>query len=381
MKILAVLIFFLTFYRVTFLFPYAYFALLFAFLGFSTFIWPSQRKKFFESIGFLPFLILFFIIFYSLVIDVITGSLFSNFTNTFVVRGISLVVISAFPAYFLVSYALKWDYKSALDIIAVAFWIQFLFWALTFFDPNFKYIINDFMGGSNNAVNLRGHNLEVRGFGISSEMNYTSPFMTVITCLLLVRRKALSIVSIFTQLINSNLVVVAVIFGLIFSRIGVFYKVSLGFLAFSCAYLIGDLFLPRLIAEFKSGESRTVNALVDNHLVIINDGYFGHLFGEFLYTFQGASQITSDIGWIHLYNYGGALFVLLFILFLLSLSISAFGYKFFSLVWFGVGLVLNTKGLLFSPNSFYFVTFVFAFLNYGERSQASKLNKVKQGEF
>jgi hypothetical protein len=309
-------------------------------------------------------------------IDIMTGSLFSNFENTFGVRGISMVVISAFPAYFLVSYALKWNYQSALDIIAVAFWIQFVFWALTFLDPNIKYLINSFMGGGNNAVNLRAHNFEVRGFGISGEITYTSPFMTVLTCLLLVHRKALSTASIFTQVINSNLAIIAVIWGLIFSRVSALYKILLGFLSFGCVYFIGDLFFPRLMAEFKSGNSRTVNILVDKHLVIINDGYFGHLFGGFVYTFQGASQVTSDIGWIHLYNYGGVFFVLLFILFLLSLSVSAFGYKFFSLVWFGAGLVLNTKGLLFSPNSFYFVTFVFAFLNYGECSQVSKINEV-----
>ncbi|MBE0448563.1 MAG: hypothetical protein IBX64_10785 [Actinobacteria bacterium] len=371
MKVLSVFVFFLTFYKIPFFYPYFYISIIFGLIGLSLFYFKTYRSKFFSSIGLLPIFFLAFLILYSLIIDLFSGGLVLDLKNSFSVRGLTLILISALPAYFIVAYCLKWNYRSAIDVIALAFWVQAAFWILSYLFPNLKFVFNAFMGGGDEAVNLMPHNFETRGFGISSEINYTTPFMTVLTCFLLIQRKSLSFVSTLTQLINSNLVVISVAFGFIFSKFRLFYKFIFLAIVLSFIYAFGEVFFPRLIAEFLSGDSRTIRALMNNHIIILNNDYFGHVFGGFVYLFRGDLGVSSDIGWVHIYNYGGVFYTLLYLSFLLFLSFSAFGFRFFSLVWFSAGLVLNTKGLLFGPNSYYFVTFMFIFLNYRNGYQRS----------
>jgi hypothetical protein len=360
---------------VSFLFSNAYISFIFSVLGFSVLTIPKHAKIFLSSIGFEAILCLFFLIVYSFAIDVVTGSLFFNFTNSFFVRGVSLVVVSAIPAYFLVSYCLRWNRQLALDVISIAFWIQSLFWVVTFLEPSLKVSINSFMGGGANAANLRIHNLDVRGFGVSNEINFTGPFVTVLVCFLFLRRPVIGFVSTVTQLINSNLVSVAILIGMTFSKVSLKYK--LVFLA-SCSvliYMVGDVYFPRLEAEFGESGSRTVNALMKDHFIIINDGFWAHAFGEAVYTFQGASKVTSDIGWVHFYSYGGIFYILLFLFFIFFLSFSAFGFSYLGFAWFCAAIVLNTKGLLFSPNAYFFITFIFIFLNYSSQRCSDDMPK------
>jgi hypothetical protein len=257
-----------------------------------------------------------------------------------------------------------------IDVIVIAFWIQSLFWLITFLEPGTKFLISNFMGLGEESVNLKGHNLDVRGFGISNEMNFTTPFVTVLVCFLLVKKNVISFVSTLTQLINSNFVLIALLIGSLLSRMSLFRKL-LSVLGVSSLFLLiyqfGSEYYPRFFSEFAHGESRTFNSLINQHIFFLNNGFWGHLFGEGIYVFQGGFIFSSDIGWVHIYNYGGICFTVLCILFLIFLSFKAFGYRLLSFAWLGSGLLLNTKGLLFSPNSFLFVTFIFIFLNYGRK--------------
>ena len=170
-------------------------------------------------------------------------------------------------------------------------------------------------------------------------------------------------------MVNSNLVLVAVVVAMVFSKIKLRYKVFLAILGVGLIYFVGEAVFPRLLAEFSNGGSRTILVLLSKHIVIVNEGLWEHFFGSAVYSFQGGGSVSSDIGWINMYNYGGAVLLVLYFFFLFFLSASAFGYGVLGLVWFGAGLILNTKGLLFSPNSYFFITFVFLFLNYGARYQ------------
>lgn len=368
MKFISVFLFFVTFYKISFLHPNLY--LTFFFTMFGSLVLLKYNKIFVSCVGIKVIYSFFLILFFSLAVDLVTGALVSNFSNSFTVRALSLIFISAIPAFFLVVSLLKFNYKSTIDIIVVAFWIQSVFWLITFLEPSTKFLITGFMGGGDNAVNLRDHNLNVRGFGISSEINFTTPFVTVLVCLLLVKKNAISVVSTFMQLINSNLVLIAILIGASFSKMSLIRKclsVLIVSFLFFIVYQLGDEYFPRLFAEFSSGESRTINALINQHVLFLNEGLWGHLFGEGIYVFQGGFSFSSDIGWIHIYNYGGIFFTVLYVLFLLFLSFSAFGRGSLGLAWFGSGVVLNAKGLLFSPNAFFFVTFIFIFLNYDKK--------------
>ncbi|MEH6671651.1 hypothetical protein [Halopseudomonas sp.] len=316
----------------------------------------------------------------TLSIDLITGALFTNFTNSFFVRTIGIIFISIFPAYLLCSLVLRWDYKKVLDVASIAFWIQLGFWILTFLYPGLKFSIVAFMGGGADSVNLRDHNLEVRGFGVSTEMNYTTPFMTVLVCLLFLKSKSLGLMSTLTQLVNSNLVLVAAAIGLWFSKISWLKKILLLLLAAVFLFVFGEVVFPRFFQEFESGDARTVTALYSEHLFLINDGFLSHVFGEFEYVFQGGAGISSDIGWVHIYSYGGVVFTVMFLLFLLALCLAAFGRSYLGLVWFLAGLVLNAKGLLYGPNSYYFMTFIFIFLRHSPLNAKLVYSKRRKNE-
>ncbi|MGN5519646.1 hypothetical protein VF673_12295 [Halopseudomonas sp. Lyrl_26] len=368
MSFLSVVLFFLTFYKISLF--HSSFYLTFVFSVFFIIFALKGYRVFFFSIGLGAILSFLAILFFSLSVDAVTGSLVTNFTNSFAIRSLSIILISAVPAFLLVFLFLKFDYDSVLNVIVVSFWVQFAFWLITFLDPEIKFFLTGLMGGGIDAVNLREHNLHVRGFGLSNEINFTTPFVMVLVSFLLVKRFAIGFVSTVTQLVNSNLVVVAILIGVFLSKASFFSRfLSILVVSVVCffVYQLGDEVFPRLFSEFGGDGSRTVRALIDNHVIFLNNGVWGHLFGEGVYVFQGGFSLSSDIGWIHMYNYGGVFFTLLFVLFMFFLSVAAFGKSLLGVAWFGAGLVLNTKGLLFGPNAFFFVTFIFIFLNYGKR--------------
>ncbi|AFP31439.1 hypothetical protein [Marinobacter sp. BSs20148] len=379
MKVLAIFVFFVTFYKISIISPKLYLSIFVSFFG--LFFVIKYSKAFFCSIGLKVICVFLAIVVFSLAVDMVTGALLNNFFNSFFVRAISIFFISAVPAFFVVVYLLKYDYDSVLDTVAVSFWIQLCFWVITYFDPTLKVYFVKLMGGGENSVNLKSHNLEVRGFGISNEINFTSPFVSVLVCLLLLRRNVISLSTSLTQLVNSNLVVFAVVIGLLFSKISNLRKLLVGclfFLATYFLYLFGEEFFPRLFAEFGSGQSRTVKVLFEDHLFYLNNSVWGHLFGEGIYVFLGELDHYSDVGWVHIYNYGGVFFTVLYVLFLAFLCFSAFGKSWLSVAWFGAGLILNAKGLLFSPNAFFFVIFIFIFVNYGQRVKSAKIRWIRE---
>lgn len=321
-----------------------------------------NRKKLFSTLNIWFVASSLFILTYSLFIDIFTGAIFENFIETFFVRAVSIFVISYLVSFYLVRYFFE---KKKIDYISVIKWsfsLQFIFWLATFFSPEMKIALTMLMGGNDNSVNLRSHNLAVRGFGFSGEINYTTPFMTAVVSLLIIKDKVVSTVSVISQLINSNFVLVAALIGLFFSKNKIHIKILLVTIGISMVYLLGDDIFRRLSAEFKGEGSRTASTLINNHIQITNNGFIEHLAGTHEYTFKKGATVRSDIGWVNMYNYGGWLFVIAYTVFIMSLSYLAFGYNLLSVAWFGIAVTLNSKGILFGPNSFYLITFILIFL-------------------
>lgn len=371
----ATLLFFLTFYKISIVYSFAYLVLPLGVGSCLLFFYKSHRKFILNSLG-LPLIVLFFyLLIQTLTFDVISSALFTNTTNSFFVRIISIIIISLLPAYIFSKIILEGKYTLAIKAITYAFYIQLFFWIITYLDPNIKIELIKLMGGSDESVNLREHNLYTRGFGLSQEINFTSPFMTVLVSFLFLKNYKISFLSSVTQLVNSNMVIIAILIGFIFSKLKSYIKIILVIISVYLLPVLGAEFFPRLYAEFATGGSRTVSELENNHFNLIATNFLEHAFGTFEYTFQKASVVTSDIGWVNMYNYGGLLLILEFITLLLILSYKAFGKTWLTIVWVISGCILNFKGLLFSPNSYYFFTFIAIFLKHSIGKPLHTINR------
>lgn len=374
-RFFGIFIFFVTFYKITFFYSYAYPSLLVGLLCLFLFFYKKHRVLIMNWLGGGVLLACFVLFFNSFIIDIFSDALLNDFLNSFSIRLISILLISLLPAYFFCGFLIKGSYDEAVKVIIISFYIQLFFWIVTFINPDFKILLTGFMGGSENSVNLKEHNLHVRGFGLSNDINYTTPFMTVLVSYLFLNNIKLGVLSTLTQIVNSNLVLLSVAIVFVFSKIKLHWKIISGSILFFAFFILGKEFFPRLYSEFSSGDSRTFNTLYYEHITIVANDFLSHFFGVFEYTFKGG-RVSSDIGWIIMYNYGGFLFTLEFVFLLLALSFAAFGKNWFTIVWFFIGVLLNTKGLLFGPNSYYFMTFVCIFLRNSNGYSIMAHNKV-----
>ena len=115
----------------------------------------------------------------------------------------------------------------------------------------------------------------------------------------------------------------------------------------------------RLQDELNSGGARTVLALLEDHFYFTNLGVFEFIFGAGNYMFIPGSVRLIDSGWVNLVNYGGFFYAIIFLFFLALLAFKAFYSRVYFSIWFLAGVWLNFKGLLLSPNAFFFILFIF----------------------
>lgn len=379
-RLVAALIFFLVFFRVSFIHPSLYLAIPFGCLGLCLLLRASTRRAVVQAPGY--FLGYFFILLglFFLVVDICGQNGLGNFTNLFAVRWISIVVLSVLPALLLSEIYFKGNFKLFSELFALVLWIQLLIWFVTYLSTDAKIAVYEIMG-QGGSVNLLEYNIKSRGFGMSNEINFTGPFVTVMLCFFYIisSRKMISLLTIFTQLVNSNMVVVSFALSYFFSNIMLVRKIVLLLALAVVVVTLGEQVFARLYAEIASGGVRTLEALIEDHVFIANKGWFEHFFGTGIYVFQGGHESRSDIGWVIMYNYGGVFFCVCFIIFLFFSSFSAFGGGARAICWFIAGLMLNAKGLLFGPNSYFFATALIAFIrHYNCNYAGGNLNYVQR---
>jgi hypothetical protein len=299
---------------------------------------------------------------YSFAIDISVGALRNNLSNSFSVRFVAMLALSCSTAFFIQKFFIGGDIKKIRGIVFTAFIVQAVFWVVSFVDPNIKILLYKIMG-QGNSVNLRSHNINARGFGLSTEINYTTPFVMVLLCFTLLKSKIMLIATTLLQLANSNLVIFAGILGIIFSKSQKlsFKLVMISSFIFAVVWS-GPILLPRFFAEFfGDSSSRTVLILLENHFVLIYQNFTELMFGTGEYTFQEGHSVSSDIGWVIMLNYGGVFFVIMYLI-LVSLAILlSFTSNSTRVLWFISALILNTKGLLLGPNAFFFSLSLFVF--------------------
>ncbi|ANU37673.1 hypothetical protein [Vibrio scophthalmi] len=354
------LLFFICFYRVSLFYGSFYLALFIGISSLPLFLVSSYRGVFVKAIS--PFSVLLFLLLFtfSFVVDLVTGNIVSNFSSSFAIRLLFMVFCSVLPAYYIVCKFLKGSSDSLILLFFTAFSLQTILFFVSYFYPGVKVFLYSLMGASN-SVNLNDWNMGTRGFGLSNEINYSSPFLMVILTIYFFRSGFLKVLVFLTQVINSNNAVVAAVLGLAFSRYKTYIKVLLFLVGGGLVLTLGLNYFPRLEDEFSDGGARTISYLFQKHFYILNDNILEFLMGTGIYIYGGASKYLSDIGFVIIFNYGGFLYSLLFLM-LLFLVIIRVGYsKAFILMWLLVGVVLNFKGLLLGANGYIFMTFLFVF--------------------
>lgn len=366
------------FFRLSLFHPYIYIALVPASCGLFTFIMKKTRNQqpiFMGGGKKIVFMILIVMFLCCLLFDLFQDALTIN--SLFSVRMMMLVILSLFPAYFLVD-RLRGDESNLKKIITLSIWMQIVLFFIMYFSSEAKYTIYTTFG-MGDSVNLTEQNIVTRGFGLSSEINFMTPFLMVFITFFILKNKYLLLFMVsVTQIVNSNMTAIAILLAAFFSKINIPAKLLFSILLVVVLFVFGPIYSPRFYDEFViSGGMRTVDALIKNHFFAVDDiNWFTLLFGfqQNISSSIPDLDIYSDVGWVIMFNYGGGVFITLFILLLLSLSISAFGKTKLAAIWFLVGLVFNTKGLLLGVNGYMFITFIYIFL----RNYKSSNEFVKQ---
>ncbi|MFN4036372.1 hypothetical protein QYQ99_15450 [Comamonas testosteroni] len=351
-------VFFLSFYRISVFYSFAYISIFINF-AYLLFVFSSVSKAnkliFCAKFEYILILLLFF---YSLVIDILYGADFDSMSLS--LRIFFMFFASIFSAFFIVEEYIKNDVKKLLWVLKLSFFVQLFFWIATYISVDFKVAVYNFIGASD-SVNLWPQNIESRGFGLSNEINFTSPSVSVFISLILIGLSSpIVLINAVTQLVNSNLVAVAAILGFMGAKIKVINKIIFAIVSFVLIFYFGIKYIPRFSDEIDSGGLRTVQILIENHLNFHNNGFWDWMFGAGTKVY--GEESGSDIGWVILINYYGVISIFLVLFLLIALSMRAFKNRIHQFLWLTFGLILNTKGLVIGANAYIFMTFVFIFI-------------------
>jgi hypothetical protein len=278
-----------------------------------------------------------------------------------------LFVLSYIPAYYLVNKYLSRNEQLLEKIIVASLIIQIIIFFVMFFSPEIKTTLYTLFGMAD-SVNLWEQNAAVRGFGLSGEINFMTPFLMVYMAFFLIKRRYFLIAAIcLTQIVNSNMAVLAAVIGVCCARFNISIKVATALIIFILVYSLGTVFFPRFYDEFVSGDgTRTLDILWEKHVFTVGAiDWFSTIFGfqQNISSSIPDLSVSSDMGWVILFNYGGLLFIVLYLLLISSLSIAAFGVTYVAAIWLMVGIIFNTKGLVLGSNGYFFISFIYILLN------------------
>lgn len=326
--LMAFLLFFVVFFRLSLIIPFLYLAFIPAFFGIMYLV-----RNFMITMGNglvsidrknLLLLSIFIIIFlFCLVFDLFQKS--HSFQSYFTVRLFMLFLFSFVPAYYLVNRFIKGDLKLMERILVYSLWVQIVIFFGMYISPELKRLLYTFFGMSD-SVNLWEQNAKVRGFGLSGEINFMTPFLMIyMSFFMMKRRYALITLICLTQIVNSNMAVIAAIIGIGCSRLNINIKIATVLILGVLVYSLGAVFFPRFYDEFVSGDgTRTLDILLQQHVFVVgNLDFFNIIFGLQQNISSSIPDIkqSSDMGWVILFNYGGLTFITLFLFLIFTIII------------------------------------------------------------
>jgi len=350
-------LFFICFFRISLFSPLANISLLLGMLAVPLLTFRISRQgRFVMNKSIAIMLILVAMLFtFSLVMDIITGEIVRNTTNTFSVRIFTVMVMSVATAAFIDFYYVSKHPDRLRKVITIAFVLQTAAWVATYLSADLKVLLYT-LTGQGDSINLESFYIDVRGFGVSTEINYTSPFMMVLLAMTVLKSKLFTLTIVGTQAINSNMSVIISVISLVLSQnVRPLSKVLISLLAVAGAIYLGSQAFPRAYAEFVSGNGlHTINILLSEHVFFLYSNALEFIFGVSVYTFQGGHTLSTDIGWVIIMNYGGLYFVISYFLVMVLTIWHSFPTPTERILWLVAGIILNTKGLLLGPNAFIF---------------------------
>lgn len=367
---MAFLLFFVIFFRLSLFYPNLYLGFIPALIGlvyfFRKFLTSIHNRTLFirRRDAFL-FSVLSIIFIFCIFFDIFQTN--KSFQSLFTVRMIMLFMLSFIPAYYLVNKFLLTNEKLLEKIIVASLILQVVIFFIMFFSPEVKRDLYSLFGMAD-SVNLWEQNAAVRGFGLSGEINFMTPFLMVYLAFFLIKRRYFLIAAIcLTQIVNSNMAVLAAVIGVCCARFNISIKVATVLIMCILIYSLGTVFFPRFYDEFVSGDgTRTLDILWEKHVFTVAPlNWFTMIFGfqENISSSIPDLKTSSDMGWVILFNYGGILFIILYMILISALSIAAFGISYQAAIWFIVGVIFNTKGLVLGSNGYFFISFIYILLN------------------
>lgn len=361
-KLFFLSIFFFTLYRVTFFHSMFYISLVISFFYILYIIFLKNNSL---DLSLFVVFILFASLYY-FCFDVFFGLSIDSMSLS--IRLLFLIFVSIIPAYMINRHYVKGESRRMADLVRCVLWIQLFFWIVTYISPDIKIALYNFIGASD-SVNLLPHNMQSRGFGLSNEINFTSPsFSVLLSFIFLGGFNLISGLNLFTQLFNSNMVAIALFFSFVLANTKISVKLIFLVIIFLLFITFGFGYVPRLSDEIESGGLRTLEILFGEHFVFYNSGLLEWIFGagEKVYGKDGG----SDVGWVILVNFYGISAIFFALSFLWMLSKNSFSEKYKCILWFLLGCIFNTKGLIIGANAYVFVSFILIY----HRSELKKRN-------
>jgi hypothetical protein len=336
----------------------------------------NEKKYIFEKSTVILMLFSILLLIYSIAIDLFLINDIIGVNSFFSIRLLSIFIMSFSAALFFKSFFIKniEDLNFLLRFTAI---IQLFFFFLLFFFPNLKPIVYGLFGAGD-SVNLLDWNINSRGFGIGSEINYTGPIITVVIAFISFKSFILKLLVFTSQIANANTTLITTLFFFSKKHLKYFFVFLIILFILLLNYDI-DLksIFPRFDKELESGFTTTILYLISDHFIIFNKSIFEYIFGVPIMIMPGSNNIySSDSGWIVMLNYGGIFYILIFIIFLIMIISklrTSFGFKVFILI---IGLLLNFKGLVLGPNAYFYLLFLLS--SFGNNSSLTEsLNSRK----
>lgn len=335
-----------------------------------------RKKEYKFNIGTVLLLFISLILLtHSLFTDIFLFNDISGINSFFSIRIFSIFIMSFSSALFFKSFFIN-NTEDLIFLFRFSVCLQLFFFFLLFFFPNLKPIFYGLFGAGD-SVNLTDQNINSRGFGIGSEINYTGPVITVIIAFISFKAIILNFVLFLSQIANANTTLITLLF--FFNKkhlkyfIFFFTIILFVFLNFSINF---ESIFPRFDRELQSGFTSTILYLISDHFIVLNNSIVEFLFGVPILIMPGSNSFySSDSGWIIMLNYGGFIFISIFIIGLIvtiSKLSTSFGFKVFMFV---IGLLLNFKGLVLGPNAYFFLLFLLSSL--GNKNRLTESLKIK----
>jgi hypothetical protein len=314
-------------------------------------------ERTFSQLGPVFFILLAFLILFSLAVDLATGAftVIGARTQFFTTQRL---VISLLGAVFVVAVLCRWQMRRFRYLLIGAIGAQLVFGLAMLLVPDFKRFMYITVSGYTGSEKMfQEYFFGSRIFGWSEELFFLAPVVMVFAALIFVPRLTIARVGflllvVLISLFNARLAIFGVLFGLLIGfRTRMLVPSLLLVAGLFAAAAVGGPAIELFLAEFQGGRSRTLDILLADHvhMLLRNTDW---IFGGHHYLHAGPSPPAgSDIGLIIILNYGGAIYSVAWLALAWCLVLRAFPSNWDRVMAYSLFLAASIKGLAFSGNA------------------------------